>query len=405
MIEAGVVRQVRELTAAGWGSRSIADELGIDRKTVMRARCGPVGRTQTRPQARCLSAEAVTLAVELFTGAARGNAVVVTTMLLERGHAASVRTVQRAVSSSRRELRAAQAAAVRFETAPGAQLQVDFGEQRLEIGGIFVVVHLLVAVLAFSRRLFVKAFTSERAEDWREGIGSAFRHFGGVTREVLVDNARALVKSRDVVVGTVEFHPGLVMLCRDFGCIPRACAPYRARTKGKVESGVKYVKHNALAGRSFTTISALEEYLSSWMKLADERVHGTTHETPLARFLRAEAAALTPLPSSAIRTRERRLQRKVSSDSFIDVDTVRYSVPHTLVHETVSVDVGEQRVRVYRDAALVADHRRVREPYAVVVEPEHHVALWRAARLHVASMPTSFDRPLTAYANAIGGVR
>jgi hypothetical protein len=130
------------------------------------------------------------------------------------------------------------------------------------------------------------------------------------------------------------------------GVTAQACQPYRARTKGKTERGVGYAKHNTLAGRRFESFAALEAHHVRWMAKADERVHGTTHETPRARFERAEAAALRPLPAHPLPVRQRRLARKVSSDCFVDVDTVRYSVPHALVRRSVEIVVGDAEVVV-----------------------------------------------------------
>ena len=121
---------------------------------------------------------------------------------------------------------------------------------------------VLVAVLSYSRRLFVKPFLNERQDDWREGIAAAFAHFGGVPRTVLGDNARALVLGRDRTTGTVVFHPAYLAFCRDWDVQPRACAPYRARTKGKTEAGVKYVKRNGLADLAFASFAALERHLA-----------------------------------------------------------------------------------------------------------------------------------------------
>lgn len=93
---------------------------------------------------------------------------------------------------------------------------------------------------------------------------------------------------RDRVASTVVFHPGDLAFCRDWDITPRACRPYRARTKGKTESGVKYVKRNGLAGREFASFVALETHLVAWMAEADQRIHGTTHEAPLLCFDREE---------------------------------------------------------------------------------------------------------------------
>src|SRR2546422_11391 len=312
MVDAEVVRQIRELHRGGWGAKRIARELEVARNTVrryLRLRTVEAG-IQIRPRARQLDAPARAEALRLFDGPAEHNAVVVTQLLRERGVAATERVVQKVVAPRRRELRALQLATVRYETAPGHQMQVDFGQKRVRIGERTVVVHLLVAVLSYSRRIFVKAFLAERGDDWREGIAEAFRHFGGVPRTVLGDNARALVVRHDRGAQTVVFHPAYLAFCRDWDGVPRACGPYRARTKGKTESGVKYVKRNALAGRSFPSFAALGAHLVPWMREADQRVHGTTFEVPRVRFEREEGARLRPLPARTLVVRERRLRRR-----------------------------------------------------------------------------------------------
>jgi transposase len=360
-----------------------------------------------RPGRRALDADARSQARDLFGGAAGGNAVVVQTLLAERGLEASVRTVQRAVAEQRRERRAAQVATVRYETAPGAQMQVDFGEKWVTIGGKSARVYLLVAVLSHSRRLFVKALLGQRGDDWREGIGAAFRRFGGTTQTILGDNAKALVVSRDRATGVVTFHPAYLAFCRDWGVTPRACGPYRARTKGKTESAVKYVKYNALAQREFDNFAELEAHLDAWMSVADAREHGTTHEAPIVRFERDERHCLQPLPPRPLVLRHQLLQRRVSNDAFVDVDTVRYSVPYRLVRSQVDVRVGEELVEVFLGSQRVACHRRVVEPHARVVEPSHFDGLWRRPTALPIEPPSArlqeLGRSLADYAAAIGG--
>jgi transposase len=377
MVEPELVRQIRLLHEAGWGAKSIAREVGVARNTVRRYLRSPHAEVQFRPSRRALDADACAQARELFAGAAGGNAVVVQQMLEERGVEASVRSVQRAVAEQRREARVEALATVRFETAPGEQMQIDFGEKWVDIAGEPVRVFLLVAVLSHSRRLFVKPFLNQRSDDWREGIAAAFRHFGGVTRTLLGDNAKALVIGRDREAGTVTFHPAYLAFCRDWGVQPRACGPYRARTKGKTESGVKFVKRNGLAGRAFESFAALEQHLAEWMVVADLREHGTTHERPIDRFERDERAALRPLPAQPLVVRHRRLRRRVSNDAFVDVDTVRYSVPFRLVRAEVEVVVGDDAVDVFLGVERVARHHRSSEPHARIVDPAHFDGLWR----------------------------
>ena len=378
VLDGEMVTAIRTLADRGVGKKAIARELAVSINTVRRYVRRPLeaGR-QVRPTARRLTDAWRDLARALYAGPAAGNAVVVQRLLGERGLAVSTRTIERAVTDIRRAQRITQLATVRVETPPGDQLQIDFGQQRVAIGGAWVRVFVLVAVLSYSRRLFVKAFLSERQDDWREGIAAAFTHFGGVPRTLLGDNARALVTGRDRETGTVLFHPGYLAFCRDWDVQPRACAPYRARTKGKTEAGVKFVKRNGLAALPFSSFAALETHLVEWMTVADRRVHGTTREAPIARFERDEQQALRPLPMRALPRREQRLRRRVAHDAFVDVDTVRYSVPHRLVRDHVDVVVDAQTVRILHGTTVVATHRRSQEPFARVVDAAHFAGLWR----------------------------
>jgi transposase len=406
VVEGELVATIRELASRGVGTKVIARTVGVARNTVRRYLRGPVEPgVQTRPAARRLSDARREEARTLYEGAAEGNAVVVHSLLQKDGVRASVRTVERAVADLRRASRALALATVRVESPPGDQLQIDFGQKRVSIGGAEVRVFFLVAVLSYSRRLFVKAFLSERQDDWREGIAAAFTHSGGVPRTVLGDNARALVLARDRATGTAVFHPAYLAFCRDWDVQPRACAPYRARTKGKTEAGVKYVKRNAVAGRAFLSFAALEAHLTAWMTDADERIHGTTHETPRARFDREERAALRPLPLRPLPRREQRLNRRVAHDALVDVDTVRYSVPHRLVRDQVEVVIADNVIRIFHGAALVATHARTQEPHARVVDPSHYAGLWRAPSAEETPAPTlaSLGRDLADYAAVVAG--
>jgi transposase len=405
VIDGDIVSAIRDLASRGVGSKAIAKQLGVARNTVRRYRREPVtAGVQIRPAARKLSEADRQAARELYAGGAAGNAVVVRRLLAERGVVVSDRTMQRAVADLRREQRAAALATVRVETAPGEQLQIDFGQKRIAIAGVAVRVFLLVAVLSYSRRLFVKAFLNERGDDWREGIAAAFRHFGGVPRVLLGDNARALVVGRDRVTGTVSFHPAYLAFCRDWNVQPRACAPYRARTKGKTEAGVKFVKRNALADLPFESFASLERHLADWMVHADQRRHGTTREAPMVRFDRDERAALRLLPERAMPRRVQRLRRRVALDAFVDIDTVRYSVPHRLVRDHVEVAVADDRVEIFHGTELVATHARSTEPFARIVNPQHYAGLWR---VDPETVPTPslavLGRDLADYAAIIAG--
>jgi transposase len=341
------VAAMLRLKALGWGVRRIAGELGCSHMTVRRyvAEGGWVAyRGRGRP--RTLAGHEAWVA-ERFRRHA-GNADVVRQELeAEKGIRLTLRTIEREVAHLRRELEAEARATIRFETPPGRQLQIDFGERRVQIGDENVKVYLFVATLGYSRRLYVQPFRNERQESWFAGLEGAFRHFGGITEEVLFDNDRGLVVHHDRQTREVEFNARLHAFANHWDFRPRACAPYRARTKGKDERGVGYVKKNAIAGRRFESWSALEAHLDGWMRdIADIRIHGTTGEAPIERFRRAEAGALRSIAGVPPFAMARELVRKVQADCVVEVDSNAYSVPWRLIGESVRVVIAGDTLRV-----------------------------------------------------------
>jgi transposase len=411
MLEPELVDRIHELSGQGLGSKRIARELRVSRNTVRRYLAGATAGFQERPAARRLDGPTLAQVHRLYHTVAEGNAVVIQQELVAQGVPVDLRTLQRAVAQLRQEERARALATVRFETPPGQQIQIDFGEKVIPVAGQPVKVYLMTAVLGYSRRLFCRAFLAQRQDDWLEGLDGAFQHFGGLTEQVLCDNASPLVTSHNRQSGEVVWNPGFEAFCRDRGLVPKACRPRRARTKGKIERGVGYVKHNALAGRSFASFEELRAHLSNWMvKVADVRIHGTTRERPILRFERDERAALRPLPARPLAVRTRRLTRRISADCFVDVDTVRYSAPHRHVRETVEVVVKEHEVELWLRGRRIAHHMRCYEPHAWVRDASHFEGLFRSQE--VTGNPTSMQRPtcpllrpLSVYTEVVEGGR
>lgn len=402
------VAAMLRLKALGWGVRRIAAEFGCSHVTVRRyLKAGGWVEYQAPRRAKMLDGLEGWLA-ERFRQH-RGNADVVRQDLArEHGIAVSLRTVERAVTPLRQALRAEARATVRFETPPGRQLQIDFGETRVPIGAESVRVYLFVATLGYSRRCFVQAFRHERQSSWFDGIEAAFAHFSGVPQEVLLDNARALVENHDAATREVRFNERLNAFARYWGFRPRACAPYRARTKGKDERGVGYVKHNAIAGHRFASWAALEAHLAWWTReIADVRDHGTTDEPPIKRFRRAEAAALRPLDGRPPFRQIRELVRRVQSDCAIELDTNSYSVPWRLIGETVQVVVAGGRVSVRHAGREVAIHAETTGRRQRVIEPIHFTGVVGGPRPVpqpiTVTEPPDLLRPLREYEQLVGG--
>lgn len=407
MLQPDEVAAMVRLHELGWGAKRLAKEFGCARNTVRRyLRAGgtvPFAKPQRKTAFDGLDDW---LRERFFRHG--GNADVIRQELAsEHGIIIGLRSVELRVQRWRRELRAQKRATVRFETPPGHQLQIDFGESRVWIGDERVRVHLFVATLGYSRRMHIQASLRERQVDWFAGMEGAFLRFGGVPVEVLVDNAKALVEHHDAATREVRFNARLHAFARYWGFSPRACAPYRARTKGKDERGVGYVKRNAVAGRRFVSWGAFVAHLDQWNReIADVRVHGTTGELPLVRFA-DEVGALRPLGGRAPFGQLRDLIRKVRPDCAIDLDTNSYSVPWRLVGETVQVVVLAGRVIVRHAGEVIADHPMCEGRRQRVMDRAHLAGLVGTGLVRAATAPPipppALLRPLSEYEAVVGG--
>lgn len=400
--EVAAMLRLREL---GWGAKRLAREFGCARNTVRRyLRAG--GPTPFRKPQRRTAFDGLDdwLRERFFRHA--GNADVIRQELeSEHGIVIGLRSVELRVRCWRRALKAQKQATTRFETAPGQQLQIDFGDTRVWIGGERVRVHVFVATLGYSRRLHIRPSPRERQTDWFEGMEGAFLRFGGVPAEVLFDNPKALVEHHDALTREVRFNARLHAFARYWGFAPKACAQYRARTKGKDERGVGYVKTNAIAGRRFESWAAFEAHLDRWTReIADQRTHGTTGMAPAVRFAE-EAGALRPLAGRAPFGQLRDLVRKVQSDCAVDLDTNSYSVPWRLIGESVQVVVLGGRVVVRHAGQVVADHALCSGRRQRIVDRAHLAGVVGASgpvRLPGPPPPTLL-RPLAEYEALVGG--
>ena len=367
--------------------KDIAAELGVHPKTVSRAlQRGSAPSTVRRRGASKLDPHKAT--IDRLLGEGVWNAMVVLREIQAEGYPGGM-TILRQYVGPKRALRPSRAT-VRFETEPGKQLQSDWGALVVPIVGKPTRVHFQVNELGYSRRFHVWCTDREDAEHTYEGLVRSLEYFGGVPEEVLVDNQKSTV-----LIPSNTGHPRLnerfVDLAGHYGFSPRACRPYRARTKGKDERMVGYVKGNFFVRyRAFESWAHLNQLAEQWLaEEADQRVQGTVKEVVAERFLR-EAPCLKPLPLQRYDTSYLEL-RRVGWDGYVSVRGNRYSVPSELAGQTVAVRISlEGLLRIWHSDRLVATHalRNAQEGWSSV--PEHHAALWQAT-LKVE------QRPLEAY--------
>jgi transposase len=381
---------LKSLSQRGVFQKDIATELGVHPRTVSRAlKRNGVSEREGKKSGSKLDPHKPTIDRLLSEGV--WNVKVIWREIEAEGYTGRY-TILRDYIQPKRALRPGRAT-VRFETAPGQQLQTDWGETEVEIAGQPTTVSFIVNTLGYSRRFHFWCTESQDAEHTYEGLIRSFEYFGGVTREVLVDNQKSavLLPSNQ---GQPRFNERFLDLAAYYGFSPRACRPYRAQTKGKDERMVGYIKGNFFVRyRSFESWAHLNQLAEHWLaEEADPRLHGTLKEVVAERFAR-EQPALGLLPRQRYDTAYQEL-RRVASDSYIDVRGNRYSVPASLVGQTVTVRIGlEGSLRVYHAEQLVASHtlRRLEQGWSTV--PEHHANLWQQV-LQVER------RPLTVYQEA-----
>jgi transposase len=356
---------IEALRERGMGKKAMARELGLDVKTV-RKWCRQAWRPQERrPRGRLLASwESFLRARAPEVGF---NASVLHRELADRGVICSHRAVAYHIAPWRAEWRGGEQPTVRFETGPGEQSQVDWGTTWAYLGEERTRIHVFGMVLGYSRRLFARAYRSEGLGPLLEGHAAAFAHFGGRTETILYDNPRTIVLSKDETTSQVVWNPTFKDRMDFYGVKIRLCRYYRAQTKGKVESGVKYIKRNALVGRCFHDLEELNGWLLSWcVDVADQRIHGTTHEKPAERFARGEKLIGVDVREPS--PRERIESRVVPRDGYVAVEANRYPVPLGWAGSKVEVHVQSEAIWIGRPGSDPVRHCRL--------WGKHQVARW-----------------------------
>jgi len=315
----------------------------------------------------------------------------------EKGYAGSYDVVRRFVSPLRAE--AFPEATTRFETPPGRQGQVDWGQCWTILAGKRIKAHLFVMTLGFSRRMYAVGTEDEKMPSFIRSHIEAFDHFGGIPHEIVYDNLKSVVLERDFEGSRIKWNAPFWDFCRYYGFRPRPHKPYRPQTKGKVESGVKYVKR-FLRGKEFESLAHLNAVLAEWIaNTADQRLHGTTHRRPAEMFKAEEALLIDHRGKPAYGLQERSV-RTVSRDCLVAFETNRYSVPHQWVGRRVEVQAVADTIRIFHEGRLLVTHERIQGTYETRADRSHYEGLIRPASAY----PEVEVRDLAVY-ERLGGVQ
>jgi transposase len=390
--------KIRTVLAEGKSIREAARELGVARNTVRRYLRGDV-----RTGAREKRGSKLEPFEEQVTAWVREDRLLNCPTMLERlraiGYTGGMTVLKDFVQPLRPPL-ARQRPVQRYETPPGRQLQVDWGEFTYLDAGKLRKVYGFVAVLGYSRMRFV-AFTRRcDTPTLLRCLVQACEAFGGLPERVLTDRMKSVLVTMDGT--TPRWNPLFLELVTQLGIVPSVCRAYTPQTKGKVERSIRVVKESFWPGVTFSDLDDLNRQATAWMERLNGSVHRTTHRVPV-ELLAAEG--LRPLSARSSLDRFLKEERKVSWDGYFSYDGVKYGLPAALAlagrviqvlgqRDVLEVWRGPRRVlRVPRqqqgvhphpaqwtDVAPAADQRRRLEPLG-----------------HLRATPPVVARPLSAY--------
>ena len=351
------VFMIHDLKDQGLSISAIARQTGLDRKTVRRHLAAgihsptygprPAQDSIIDPYRRYLKAR-----IDAYPGL---SAMRLLREIREQGYTGGYSTL----TDYLREIRPAEQSGFerRFETPAGQQGQVDFAQFKVQFRrepNVTRVIWLFTMVLGFSRYLF-GCFV------WRQTLDvvvrchiEAFREFGGVPQQVLYDRMKTAVLG-EPEPGVIIYHPTLLALATHYGFKPKACRPYRAKTKGKVERPYRYVRQDFFLAGEFDDMDDLNAQFDAWRSdIAHPRVHGTTGRVINEAF-EEEQPILQALPAGDFND-ILSLERRVSHEGMVSVDGNLYSVPDTTRDRRVEVQRSATDLCIFEQGRLIAQH-------------------------------------------------
>jgi transposase len=380
MLSKEVIAVLSHYLKEGLSKTAIARKLGINRRTVHRYL--KEGKTKPEYTPRPTAPSLLDPYKEFIHGKLLTypdlSAIRLLTEITAMGYKGKYTAVKDYVRSLRPEVPIP--IEVRFEVNPGHQAQADFATFKTSFG----IVHALLVVLSWSRYLWARFYFHEDQLTVLNGLHRSFLAFGGVPHTLLFDRMKTAVARSDSE-GKAIFNDEMMRFATHYGFHPTACRPYRAKTKGRVERAVSYLRHSFFYGRSFRNLEDLNEQVEKWLEIANNRVHGTTNNIPRERLIQ-EKASLLPIPGDPY-VPMISLGRRISRDGYISYNGNDYSVPEGLAATEIQVRANLEKINFYQGDRLVATHPVLEGKGARRLAPEHR----RNLRLYIRRFDTDSE--------------
>jgi transposase len=407
------VDEINELKRSGMSIVAISNLTGYDRKTIRKYLLRPLPPAYPVRPAMTSKLEPFKPYLTERLKAGVWNAQVLLRELRERNYQGGYTILTDWLRPQRESARTV--AVRRFETPPGKQAQVDWGHLgSLVENGEMRKLWGFTITLGYSRMMQAAAATDQKMGTLLRMHEMAFRQWGAVPEEILYDRMRTIwtgTDERDEIIWNAVF----LDFARFWGFTPRLCRPYRAQTKGKIESGVKYIRRNflcGLLGREPSNLADLNGELRRWVaEVANQRVHGTTRVQVLLRF-DEDQFAMQPLNGRPDYPYMDDELRKVARDAYVSWRGSRYSVPWQYAGKEVWVCEWEGDIEVRYGAERIALHAPAAMRHQVITIGEHHQGIPLGSGgngktlVHIQQgAPVVERRPLSAYETLAGGAQ
>ena len=365
---------IKELRAKGMTISGIAKETGLSRNTVKKhLKLGKPALYQRKKKPSKLDPyrEQIKYLIEKYDL----SSVRILEEIRKKGYQGS-KTILKDYCSTLRKDRSI-TAVYRFETEPGKQAQVDFGEfGHMEIDGKHRKLYGFSYILGYSRKRYLE-FTVDISTQYLIRLHmNAFRYTGGITDEILYDNMKQIVLERKIRALESTFNPEFTRFAEYYGFTIRLCYPYRPQTKGKVENSIKYVKGNFFRGLEFSSLADLNNLALSWLSKVNGQVHGTTGRIPEEIVRDEPLGSIDAIPEYTYSVKK---ERKVSRECYVHWNGNRYSVhwKHAGRMAMVKEENGILRITVGEDAY---DHEILAGSGRISRRKEHFEGLLKAIR-------------------------
>lgn len=405
MLRSQTVHTIRDLAAQGKSIRAIAEQTGLARNTIRKYLRGtPEAAPRPRRQSKLDPFK------EQIRRWVHEDRLLNCETMLERlqplGYTGSI-SILKAFVTPLRPPRRGRRPVQRYETKPGDQLQIDWGEFLFERDGKLHKLYGFTAVLSYSRMRFVCFMKRCDTPTLIRCVMRACEYFDGLPQVILADRMKSVLLEMED--GSPKWNPLWSDFLAALGVTPRVCRPYAPQTKGKVERTIRVVKESFWPGVRFTDLDDLNRQALAWCDRRNQVVHATTRAKPVDRWVEE---GLRPLPSGFSWERFALEERKVTSDGFVPFDGVLYGVPARaqLTGRVVQVGVRQQTLTVWANGQVIVQHTVRAVSGTQVLHPEQFAGVPPASTRphtptpvgHQVAPPTPVRRALTEYDQLCG---